>query len=114
MITPFLLLVYHMPGRIYPQIELGILINARGPCPIWPAAGRVRVEEFENLQWRVRVRVKIILSGAGAGQSNLSRGYSLTRKFKKKRFFFLKKCFFIKNILNLVNIYIILIINILF
>ena len=75
-------------------LELGILINARGPRPIWPAAGRVRVEEFENLQWRVRVRVKIILSGAGAGQSNLSRGYSLTRKFKKKRFFFLKKMFF--------------------
>ena len=43
------------------------------------------------------MRVKIILNGAGAGQSNLSRGYSLTRKFKKKRFFFLN-VFFIKNI----------------
>ena len=65
--------------------ELEILIIARGPRPVWPAAGRVRVEPFEIFKSRVRVRVEIILSGAGAGQPNLNRGYPPTRKLKKKK-----------------------------
>ena len=66
------------------EVELEILIIARGPRSVWPAAGRVRVEPFEIFKSRVRVRVEIILSGAGAGQPNLNRGYPPTRKLKKK------------------------------
>ena len=67
------------------QIVLEILIIARGSRPVWPVAGRVRVEPFEIFKSLVRVRVEIILSGAGAGQPNLNRGYPPTRKLKKKK-----------------------------
>ncbi|WZZ42984.1 hypothetical protein YC2023_039243 [Brassica napus] len=51
-----------------------------------PRLRRVRVEPFEIFKSRVRMRVEIILSGAGAGQPNLNRGYPPTRKLKKKHF----------------------------
>ena len=98
----------------YPaKVELEILIIARGSRSVWPAAGWIRVEPFEIFKSRVRVRIEIILSGADAGQPNLSRGYPPTRKLKKS-FFFEKKNIFRKIYKNTINIYIILIINILF
>ena len=78
----------------YPaKVELEILIIARGSRSVWPAAGWIRVEPFEIFKSRMRVRVESILSGAGADQPNLSRGYPPTRKLNKKVFFQKKKHF---------------------
>ena len=77
------------------DLGLGIWAFTRGARPVWPAAGRVRVEQFRKIDLRVRVRVMSILCGAGAGWWILKRGYPPTRNFfflhlKKNIFFFVK------------------------
>ena len=77
-------------------LELGILIKACGPAPFDPLWGGCGSNSLKMFNGGCGCESKIILSGTDAGQSNLSRGYSLIRNFFKKDFF-LKNIFY-KNI----------------